>query len=200
MDVPEPSLLKQVWLHISLAWSVAGQYFSKFVFTTLASSAVLENLRKTLLVPVSSEIEKNLMEMKSEIAGLTGLPEKIRQRFNSSYNQVKEAHLTLKNDTEAELDKGRKRCFRWSVVTVVVMSIGADSCLGPFTFLLLLPLFRVRRSIANKISNTQNAINAAREKYREDRQLVEDALAPYIRQTDMSLSAAIDQLDNQNKS
>lgn len=189
-----------VWIHICQAWPVAGQYFSKFVFTTLASSAVLENLRKTLLVPVSTEIEKTLMQMNSEIAGLSGLSEKVRQRFNSSYNQAEDAHCKLKTDTESELNKSRKNCFSWSITTVAVMSLGLDSLLGPLSFFLLWPIFHVRRTIAKKIKNTRDSINTAYEQYRADRQLVEDALTPYIRQTDMSLSAAIDQLDNQNKS
>ena len=199
MSNEEADFWTLVSIHICQAWPIAGQYFSKFIFTTLASSAFLENLRKTLLVPASSEIEKTLMEMNSEIVGLTGLSEKVRQRFNSSYNQAKDAHCTLKKDTESELNKSRKNCFGWSIATVVVMSVGLDSLLGPLSFIFLWPIFQVRRTIANKIKDTQNSINTAHNQYRADRQLVEDALAPYIRQTDMSLSAAIDQLDSKNK-
>ena len=184
-----------IWAHISQAWLAAGQYFSKFVFATLASSAVLENLQKTLVVPASTEMEKTLMQMKSEIAGLNELPEKVRQRFNSCYNQANDAHCKLKIDTEAELKKGRKKCFKWAIATVIVMSLGLDSLLGPLAFLLLWPLYSIRSTIAKKINDTQNTINTAYEQYRADRQLVEDALAPYITQTDISLTRAKKQLD-----
>lgn len=175
--------------YISSPWGASGRFLTEFSFAALFSTSSVERLKASVVKPSSDAIQQLHKDVTSLYAAALENKDPVWCAFKVFSNKAD----SIKKEHEKEVKKVLKTEFWWPVtLSLITMGAGIYQYLGPFSILLLFPLYKMRKQL-KKIGNE------ALEKVKAVKKDCDDVLKEQSTKLDKEVNTYLDKVQGEQK-